>query len=169
MIATTATDQGAPGPVAPKLVVDTSAWIEWFVDSEIGRQFDPALSQPAQCIVPTVVQLELAKWAARELPEDEHRRLVRLTQKCQVESLDSKTALMAASANVKHKLALADAIIYATAQRLGAEVVTCDAHFKDLPSVRFFQKRRAGSVTTPQQVNAWTQWPTSEQMRRAAG
>ncbi|MBB3282256.1 MULTISPECIES: type II toxin-antitoxin system VapC family toxin [unclassified Roseateles] len=162
MIATTATDPPAAA-TGPKLVVDTSAWIEWFVDSDIGRLVDAALSQPERCIVPTIVQMELAKWALRELPEDQHLRLVRLTQKCHVDALDSGTAFMAASANVEHKLALADAIIYATAQKFGAEVVTCDAHFKGLPAVRFYPKLARASENSIPAFSPWERWPTSDQ------
>ena len=42
-------------------------------------------------------------------------------------------ALMAADLHRQYKLATADAIVYATAQRHGAELLTCDEHFKGLP------------------------------------
>lgn len=38
------------------------------------------------------------------------------------------------------KLATADAIVYATARNQGAELLTCDAHFKGLPDVALFAK-----------------------------
>ncbi|MCK9511361.1 MAG: PIN domain-containing protein [Pigmentiphaga sp.] len=40
----------------------------------------------------------------------------------------------------EHKLATADAIVYATARHQGAELLTCDAHFADLPNVALFAK-----------------------------
>ena len=40
----------------------------------------------------------------------------------------------------QHKLATADAIVLATAQRHGAELLTCDSHFKGLPGVVLFAK-----------------------------
>ena len=43
----------------------------------------------------------------------------------------------------QHKLATADAIVYATAVQQGAELLTCDAHFKGLPGVVWVQKTRA--------------------------
>jgi predicted nucleic acid-binding protein len=39
-----------------------------------------------------------------------------------------------------HKLAMADAIIYATAIEHDADLLTCDAHFANLPSVVYFPK-----------------------------
>ena len=41
-----------------------------------------------------------------------------------------------------HKLATADAIIYATAEHHDADILTCDAHFKDLDRVIYIDKAR---------------------------
>lgn len=43
-------------------LVDTSAWIEWLIDSPTGRAVAPHLPDQAEWLVPTMVQLELAKW-----------------------------------------------------------------------------------------------------------
>jgi len=41
----------------------------------------------------------------------------------------------------EHKLATADAVIYATSREYGGvEVVTCDAHFQQLPGVTYIPK-----------------------------
>jgi len=37
-------------------------------------------------------------------------------------------------------LATADAIVYATAQCKGAQLITCDPHFAKLPQVTYFAK-----------------------------
>jgi predicted nucleic acid-binding protein len=60
---------------------------------------------------------------------------------CTVVPLDTRLALDAAEVAQQHKLATADAIIYATALAHGAEVVTCDAHFNGLPDVILFGKK----------------------------
>ena len=39
-----------------------------------------------------------------------------------------------------HKLAMADALVYAVARTLDAELWTQDKHFRDLPGVKFFSK-----------------------------
>ncbi|MGD9543573.1 MAG: PIN domain-containing protein [Methylocystis sp.] len=59
---------------------------------------------------------------------------------CVVAPLDTKIALAAAELCSKHHLATADAIVYATSLHYGADVLTCDAHFKDLPDVLFVAK-----------------------------
>jgi len=89
------------------------------------------------------VQLELAKWLAREVGEDKADQTVAFTQMCVVAPLDTKIALAAAEICSKHKLATADAVVYATALEYSADLLTCDAHFDGLPSVTFIAKINA--------------------------
>lgn len=127
--------------MAPSLrVVDTSAWIEWLVDSELGRRLGPEFPDKPQCIVPTIVQLELSKWLVRELGEDQADQVIAYTQKCQVVPLDTSIALLAADLHREYRLATADAVVYATARHQGAELLTCDTHFGGLPGVALFAK-----------------------------
>ena len=51
-----------------------------------------------------------------------------------------RVAFLAADLAKIHKLHALDAIIYATALEHDAELVTCDAHFKDLPQVDYTPK-----------------------------
>lgn len=125
--------------VGPR-VVDTSAWIEWLTGSDLGLQLKSALPDKPFCIVPTVVQLELSKWLVRELGESFADQVIAYTLKCVVVPLDSNLALLAADLHREHGLATADAIVYATARHQGAELLTCDAHFRDLPNVVLFAK-----------------------------
>ncbi len=128
---------------APLRVVDTSAWIEWLVASPLGKRLAQEIPEKALCIVPTLVQLELSKWMWRELGEAPADQVIAYTMKCQVVPLDTATALLAADLHRQHKLATADAIVYATALQKGAELLTCDAHFQGLPGVVWFQKTHA--------------------------
>ena len=60
---------------------------------------------------------------------------------CRIVDFDAGIALEGADLAVRHKLAMADAIVLATASREGAELVTSDADLKGLPSVRFLPKK----------------------------
>ncbi|SNS75866.1 MULTISPECIES: type II toxin-antitoxin system VapC family toxin [unclassified Azospirillum] len=124
----------------PLRVVDRSAWIEWLVDSALGRRLASEIPDKANCIVPTIVQLELSKWLLRECGEDQADQVIAYTQKCTVVPLDTTIALLAADMQREYGLATADAVVYATARRQGAELLTCDAHFKGLPGVALFAK-----------------------------
>lgn len=124
-------------------VVDTSAWIEWLTGSAPGKKIGKAFPEKSHCIVPTIVQLELSKWLMREIGEDTADQVIAYTQKCVVVPLDTGIALLAADFHREYRLATADAIVYATAQQQGAELLTCDAHFKNLPNVVFFNNPKS--------------------------
>lgn len=125
-------------------VLDTSVWIEWLADTPLGKTLGREFQEKINCLVPTLVQLELAKWLLRERNEDDADRVIAFTQKCEVVPLDSRIAIQAAHCCREYKLATADAIIYATALEHSAELLTCDAHFEKLPGVRYFRKPTKG-------------------------
>lgn len=121
-------------------LVDTSSWIEWLIASPTGQRVALDLPPYEAWLVPTIVQLDLAKWLTRDVGEDKADQVIAFTQMCVLAPLDTRLALSAAEICVQHKLATADAIIYATALEYGAELLTCDAHFKALPGVRYIAK-----------------------------
>ena len=121
-------------------VVDTSAWLEWLSDTALGRRVGPDLPQTEAWIVPTIVQYELARWLAREVSEDAADRTIAFSNQCVVTPLDTRLAVRAAEIAKDHALAMADAIVYATAIEMGADMLTCDAHFAELPRVVHFAK-----------------------------
>jgi len=121
-------------------VVDTSVWIEWLIGSPLSKKLAKEIPDKAQCIVPTIVQLELVKWLAREVGEDQADRMIAYTQKCLVVPLDTNIALRAADLHYQFKLATADAIVYATTLEYEAELLTCDGHFGKLPKVILYRK-----------------------------
>ena len=121
-------------------VVDTSVWIEWLIGGPLKKALIKDFPDKEKCVVPTIVQLELAKWLAREVGEDQADQVIAFTQKCVVAPMDTRIALMAADLHRQYKLATADAVVYATAVEYGADVLTCDAHFEKLPGVRYVRK-----------------------------
>lgn len=121
-------------------LVDTSAWIEWLIGSLAGAAVASELPPREQWLVPTIVQLELAKWLTREAGEAKADRVIAFTETCIVADLDTGIALAAAELCARHRLATADAIVYATALAHGADLLTCDRHFEGLPGVRFQPK-----------------------------
>ncbi len=116
-------------------VVDSSAWIEWLIGSPVGKVVDGHLPERAAWLVPTIVQLELAKWLTRECGEDKAEQVIAFTQVCGIAPLDTRIALAAAAACRAHGLATADAIVFATARAYDADLLTCDRHFEGLAGV----------------------------------
>lgn len=123
-------------------LVDSSAWIEWLVGSPTGELVAGHLPKQSDWLVPTMVQLELAKWLVREIGEDKADQVIAFTQLCHIVPLDTEIALAAAEACRTHKLATADAIVFATARAHRADLITCDAHFDNLPGVTLIEKAK---------------------------
>lgn len=121
-------------------LVDTCGWIEWMIDSPLARSYSRYLTSSATLIVPTLVQHELYKWLYRETDPATALSAIAATQSAKVIPLDTSLALLAAETAREFGLATADAIIYATARHHRATLVTSDAHFADLPQVKYFTK-----------------------------
>jgi predicted nucleic acid-binding protein len=121
-------------------VVDTSAWLEWLSDSALGRRVGLELPSTEAWIVPTIVQYELARCLTREVSEDAADDTIAFSTECVVTSLSTRLAVQAAEIAKDHRLAMADAIIYATTVAMGADLLTCDAHFAKLPRVVYVAK-----------------------------
>ncbi len=124
-------------------VVDTSAWIEALLGSPAGAKVRAELPDLDQWLAPTIVLFELAKWLTREIGEDAAETVEAYADHCVIADLDTGIALSAADLSGRHRLAAADAIVYATAKAHGADVLTCDRHFEDLPGVHFIPKHDA--------------------------
>ncbi len=123
-------------------VVDTSAWIEWILGSSLGESLAQELPRNDQWVVPTIVQFELARWLAREISEAAAARVIAFSTELVVTPLTTDIATKAAGYANIHRLAMADAIVFATAKDVRADLLTCDAHFAELPGVAYFKKGR---------------------------
>jgi len=121
-------------------VVDTSAWIEFLLASPTGKALATEIPTREDWLVPTIVQLELAKWLHREAKDDMADTIAAFSEMCVVVPLDTRTALAAAHLCAQYRLATADAIVYATALSQDADLLTCDAHFSGLPNVTLIPK-----------------------------
>jgi len=60
-------------------LVDTSAWIEWLTGSRLGLALEAELPLSSECLVPTMVQLELARWLTREASDDKADQVIAFT------------------------------------------------------------------------------------------
>lgn len=123
-------------------LVDSSGWLEYFADGSQAGQFAAAIEKVATLLVPTIVLLEVTRRVMQQRGEDEALQVAAMLHQGQVVALDSAVALSAAHLGVAHKLPLADSIIYATAKRHGATLLTMDAGFSGLAGVRYFPKPR---------------------------
>lgn len=124
-------------------LVDTCGWIEWLIEGTLADSFAPYLQDPAELLMPTTVQYELYKWVKRESDENTALETIALAEDSRVIPLSTDIALVAADLSLSHKLAFADAVIYASARKYQVELVTSDDHFEGLPGVTYFPKKGA--------------------------
>jgi len=121
-------------------VVDSSAWLAYFADEANAQHFAGAIEAPDALIVPSITLLEVFKKVAQQRSEGVALQYVAVMQQGRVVALDASLALLAALLGARHKLPLADSIIYATAQQANALVWTQDADFEGLDGARYFAK-----------------------------
>ena len=118
-----------------KVLLDSSGWIEFFTGGPLAEKYAPYLTSRYQRITPTIVLYEVYKKIKQERGEETALLFAGRLSATQVVQLTESIALLAADVSLKHGLAMADAIVYATARDQEAEVVTGDADLKDLPGV----------------------------------
>ncbi len=121
-------------------VVDSSGWLEYFVDGPNANHFEDPLRDADALVVPTVSIYEVFKVLLRERGENAALQGVAAMQRAAIVDLTPTLAMSAASLSVRHSLPMADSIILATAESCEATVWTQDADFKGFPGVKYFKK-----------------------------
>ena len=121
-------------------IVDSSCWIEYFHNTSIGDAVLPVVERPQELLVPSIVLYEVCKYLLSKTSEKNVITFIRIMHRGRVVTLDSGLSISAANISRKYQLAMADSIIYATAERYNAVLWTADGHFCNLSNVRYFDK-----------------------------
>ena len=122
-----------------RVLLDSSGWIEFFTGGPLAERYASYLTARHQIIMPTIVLYEVYKKIKRERGEETALLFSSRLSAAQVVQLTESIALLAADLSLRHGLAMADAIVYATGKDQEAEVVTGDANLKDLPGVVYIK------------------------------
>ena len=122
------------------IVIDSSGWIECFTDGPLADDYARRLRNLSSIVTPVIVIYEVYKRLKRELSEDDGVVAVSAMQRTQVVAIDQETALSAADLSLEHGLAMADAMVLATALKFHAELVTSDRDFEQIPGVTYLPK-----------------------------
>jgi len=121
-------------------LVDSSAWLEYLGDLPNAQHFEAPVQDVENLLVPTVIISEVFKRLLQISGPEAARDAVGIMSDGRVVDLDASLALEAAELSLRHKLPMADSMILATARHFNAELWTQDAHFKDLPGVKYVVK-----------------------------
>ncbi len=120
------------------VTVDSSGWIEYFLNGTVSERYAKILHGNEEILSPTIILYEVYKIVKREAGHHWALSAAEQIGKTRLVSLSEELACQAADYSLKHDLAMADAIVYATAQAFEAKLVTSDADFKKLPGVLYF-------------------------------
>lgn len=123
------------------ILIDSSGWIEFFTDGPLADDYASRLRKLAMVVTPVIVIYEVYKRLKRELSEDDAVIAVSAMQRSQVVPIDQELALTAADLSLEHGLAMADAIVLATARKFQAELVTSDRDFEPISGVTYLPKK----------------------------
>ena len=122
-------------------VVDSSGWIEYFINGANVDFFVSPILDSESLIVPTICLYEVFKRVLFTLGDDKALKTIGQMSLGTVVDLDRAIALQAAQISIETKLAMADSIILATSRGYNATLWTQDEHFKDLEGVRYIEKK----------------------------
>ncbi len=121
-------------------LVDSSGWIEYLQDTPRADLFAAAIEDRNQLLVPTIALFEVHRVLNRSLPTDLVNRCLNVMRLGRVLDLTDARAVAASHIAAQHKLAMADAAMYAIALEFGASFWTQDVDYQGLPGVRYQAK-----------------------------
>ena len=116
------------------VVVDSSGWLEYFTADTKADLFEAYLRAPL-LFVPVIVLYEVRKILLLRHTKAVADSFVSEALRHTIVPVDQEIALSAAELSIQHKLAMADALVYMIANKLGAKLVTSDGGFRELPGV----------------------------------
>lgn len=122
-------------------VVDSCGWLEYIADGPNASFFEPALTDLPKLIVPAITIYEVCRRVLVQSGQSFADRAVNAMCRGQVVHLDADNLRLAAIASVRYKLAMADAIIWQTAQLHQAQLFTQDVDLMDVPGVVYLAKQ----------------------------
>jgi toxin FitB len=117
------------------VVIDSSGWLEYITGDQKADLFAPYFESDVRILVPVIVLYEVRKVLLKSFPETMADIFQSNALRHEVINIDEYIAMSAATLSLKFKLAMADALICATAQRYGARLITSGAHFENIPGV----------------------------------
>ncbi len=122
------------------VIVDSCGWLEWFTDGKLADAYQKYLADQDNLLVPAIIVYEVYKVLKREVGEEKALLAAGYMKNSPVTPLDETLALAAADIALQESLAMADAIIVATARAHKCTIISSDSDLKDLPNVDYIPK-----------------------------
>ena len=116
-------------------LVDSSGWVEFIGDGPLAEKFAPYFEREEHLLVPAIVLYEVYKKLLSAQGSTAADRFLSAALRARFVPIDERLALLAARISLDRRLAMADAMIYATALAAGAHLITSDSHSQGLAQV----------------------------------
>jgi predicted nucleic acid-binding protein len=123
------------------VLIDSWAWIEFFQGSDAGKVVMGYLDDDQDLIISAVNLAEVYRWILHFYDERiAEEKKAAMKERCLLIDVDEEIAVEAA--RIKHRLkwGLGDSIVYATARREAASVLTGDGGFQGQNDVIFLNR-----------------------------
>ena len=121
-------------------VVDSSGWIEYFLDTASADNFAAAIEQTDQLIVPSLSFFEVHRFLSGAADAAQRETGLDIMRRGKVVELTAQRAIAASDTAQRYRLAMADAVMYSIAVEFNATFWTQDVDYKDLPGVSYHVK-----------------------------
>ncbi len=121
------------------ILVDSCGWIEYFGEGPLADKYAAIIenANKEEIVTPTIVIYEVYKKIKSVKGEEKALEAYAQMSLTTVVELTSSLSLKAADVSIKKEIAMADAIVAATATDRGAQIVTSDQHFRKIDGVKF--------------------------------
>lgn len=121
-------------------LVDSSGWLEYLTDGRNAEIFSPVIENSSTLIVSVINVYEVYKKVLIERGEDYANKVIEVMQQVKIIDITYSISIKAANISYKHKMPMADSLIYATGIEYNSTIWTQDADFKGLKGVKYFKK-----------------------------
>ena len=113
--------------------MDSSGWVEYLASRPLARRFATYLEGREPLLVSVIGIYEVYKAIRRDVSEERAVVAIAAMRQATIAAVDESLALEAADLSLAYGLAMADSLVYATARRHNARLVTGDTDFDGLP------------------------------------
>ena len=111
-------------------LIDSSSWVDFFAGATRGKPVQTLLDSGEKIIMSSINLFEIySKFFKYSEQEADEKRFF-LLARTEVVPADKEIVVSAAKLKIQRGLSLADAIVWATAEKHGAKLVTADRDFR---------------------------------------
>jgi predicted nucleic acid-binding protein len=122
------------------IIPDSSVWIECLKGQNKHPDLNALLQKTKEIAVPTIVHYEVFRYFLRFASEDLALEISEIMSQSQLIPITKEITFHAAQLSIKERLALADSMILACAQKQHHELWTMDKDFEGIDGVKYFSK-----------------------------